>query len=114
MTSTKSLYSIYHTQMFYLAQIIFIILVSTSVNIYFLYIDFLIWTTGFYCDYKVAGESINSFQQGSKLNIHKIFIISENNSIIFIVFRFFSRKQKMLDAMLFCCLLVFYRCFLYT
>ena len=49
-----------------------------------------------YCNCKVTGESITLFQQENKFNVHKIFITSENNSvfliIIFIIFRFFSRK----------------------
>ena len=40
-TSTVSIFSIYHTQMFYLVQIVFILLVSIFVNILFLYKVFL-------------------------------------------------------------------------
>ena len=49
-----------------------------------------------YCNCKVTGESITLFQQENKFKVYKIFITSENNSvfliIIFIIFRFFSRK----------------------
>ena len=44
----------------------------------------------------MTGESITLFQQENKFKVYKIFITSENNSvfliIIFIIFRFFSRK----------------------
>ena len=50
-----------------------------------------------YCSCKVTGESITLFQQ-EKFKVYKIFITLENNSVflitIFIIFRFFSRKQN--------------------
>ena len=50
-----------------------------------------------YCNCKVTGESITLFQQ-EKFKVYKIFITLENNSVflitIFIIFRFFSRKQN--------------------
>ena len=49
-------------------------------------------------NFKVTGENITLFQQENKFKVYKIFITSENNSvfliIIFIIFRFFSRKQN--------------------
>ena len=51
-----------------------------------------------YCNCKVTGESITSFQQENKFKVCKMFITWENNSvfliIIFIIFRYFSRKQN--------------------
>ena len=51
-----------------------------------------------YCDCKKTAKTITLFQQGNKFKVYKIFITSENNPvfliIIFIVFRFFSRKQS--------------------
>ena len=51
-----------------------------------------------YCNCKVTGESITSFQQENNFKVYKIFITLENNSvfviIIFIIFRSFSRKQN--------------------
>ena len=106
--------------MFYLVQIIFLLLVSIFVNIllYSVFNDILyvnnvtnifdnnLHITGLlntynkflYYNCKVTEESITLFQQGNKFNVYKIFITSENNSvfliIIFIIFRFFSRKQN--------------------
>ena len=49
-----------------------------------------------YCNCKVTGESIISFEQENRFKVYKIFITLENNSvfviIIFIIFRSFSRK----------------------
>ena len=60
---------------------------------------------------KVTGKSITLFQHGMKSKVHKIFITLKNTSlflIIFISFRFSSRKQKKsLRVMLFHCFLVF-------
>ena len=51
-----------------------------------------------YCNSKVTGESIILFQQENNFKVYKIFITSENSSvfliIVFIIFRFFSRKQN--------------------
>ena len=60
----------------------------------------------------VTGESITLFQQENKLEQQDIFIRSENKCIfpiiIFIIIRFFSRKQKkMSKVLLFYCFLVF-------
>ena len=49
-----------------------------------------------HCNYKVTVESITLFPQENKFKVYKIFITSQNNSffliIIFIIFKFFSRK----------------------
>ena len=46
----------------------------------------------------MTGESITLFQQENKFKVYKIFITSENNFVflitLFIVFRFFSKKQN--------------------
>ena len=51
-----------------------------------------------YCNSKVTGESIILFQQENNFKVYKIFITWENSSvfliIVFIIFRFFSRKQN--------------------
>ena len=106
MMSKVSKFSICHTQKFYLVQIVFILLVSIFVNIYFLYsvfndifylnnittiFDTNLYITGlfnrdnkfFYFNCKVTGENITLFQQGNKFKIHKFFITSENASFFF-------------------------------
>ena len=51
-----------------------------------------------YCSFKLTGESITLFQQENKFKVYKILITSDNDSVflimIFVIFRFFSRKQK--------------------
>ena len=130
MTSTVSMFSIYHTQIFHLDQIVFMFVVSIFVNIPFLYFlmklyvnniinifNNKLYITGLlnrdnrflYCNCKVTGESIILIQQENKFKVHEVFITLENNFvfliIIFIVFRFFKRKQR--KVMLFRCFLVF-------
>ena len=107
--------------MFYLVQIVFILLVSIFEIFLFKYsvfndifytnniiniFDNNLYITGLSnrdnkflcCNCKMTGESITLFQQENKFKVYKIFITSENNSafltIIFIIFRFFSRKQN--------------------
>ena len=60
-----------------------------------------LWNTdnkSLYYNSKMTGESIILFQQENNFKVYKIFITSQNNSLllimIFIVFRFFSRKQN--------------------
>ena len=63
-----------------------------------------------YCNCKVTGESITLFQQENKFKLYKTFITLENNSvfliIIFIIFRFFSRKQN--TCLRLCCFSFFW------
>ena len=115
MISIMSIFPIYPTQTFYLIQIVFILLVTIFVNILFLYTVFLMiycmiyYIRGslngdnkiLYCNCKVTGENITLFQQKNKLKVHKIFITWDNNSIFYIFFRVFRRKQKMPKVMLF-------------
>ena len=62
-----------------------------------------------YCNCKVTGKTITLCQQENKFKIYKISITSVNNSVflirIFIVFRFFSRKQN--KCLRFCYFVVF-------
>ena len=105
-----SIFSICHTQMFYLVQIVFILLVSIYVNIPYIHsvfndifyannttniFDNNLYITGLLnrdnnfldCNCKVTGESITLFQQ-EKFKGYKIFITLENNSI-FLYYNFY-------------------------
>ena len=113
----KSIFSIFHTQIFnrfypfsfYFCKYSFFVY-SVFNNIFYannvtnifdnnLYIAGLSNRSNKFlnCGCKVAGETITLFQQENTFKVHKIFITSENDSVflimIFIVFRFFSRKQ---------------------
>ena len=109
MTSTASIFTLYHTQMFYLVQIVFypfsfyfceysFFICSVFNDIFYVNIITNIFgnnfcTTGLlnrdnkflYCNCKVAGESIILPQQENKFKVYKIFITLENNFVFLVI-----------------------------